>query len=61
MKPQTIREIEEQMADVMTSENIPYQPIVDEFHRLLSIMGNADGDELIALTLVAMVNSVREG
>jgi len=48
----TIPEIEEAMADViLTSE---YPAIVKEYERLLTIMGNVDGNEVIALVLCAV-------
>ena len=51
MKLNTIPEIEEAMAEVMTQPG--YELVVKRFHHLLNIMGNVDGDEVIALVLVA--------
>lgn len=51
---ETIAEIEDCMAEVMSMPR--YSSVQTEYHRLLSIMGNVDGDETIALTIVALVN-----
>ena len=45
----TIAEIEEHMAQVMLSSDYP--KIVAEYERRLKIMGNVDGNEVIALVL----------
>lgn len=51
----TIKEIEDAMADEI--ERPDYQAIALEYRRLLGIMGNVDGDEVISLVLTAF-NSV---
>ena len=51
---QTIREIEEAMANVLLHPS--YKATCDEYHRLLSIMGNVDGDEVISLVIVAALS-----
>jgi len=58
MKPKplnTIPDIEECMATVMLTSN--YQAILDEYHRLLSVMGNVDGDEIVAFVMVAILKA----
>jgi len=48
----TIEEIEDAVADVILEPD--YSKITQEFDRLLSIMGNVDGNEIIALVMVAI-------
>jgi len=49
----TIADIEGCMAHVMMQ---PIYPKVQaEFHRLLTVMGNVDGDEIIVLVMVAIL------
>jgi hypothetical protein len=48
----TIPEIEDAMADCILSEGYP--AVIAEYHRLLGIMGNVDGDEIVALVMVAI-------
>lgn len=47
----TIKDIEDAMADVILDPN--YERVREEYNKLLSIMGNVDGDEVIALVLLA--------
>ena len=47
----TISEIEDAMADIILDPQ--YQNTLIEYERLLSIMGNVDGNEVIALSLLA--------
>ena len=53
---ETVREIEAAMSDIMTDPMVRYEKIVAEYNRLLKIMGNVDGDEGIALALLAYDN-----
>lgn len=47
----SISSIEDRMADIMSEPKYPQ--VVEEYERLLKIMGNVDGAEVIALVLVA--------
>jgi len=51
---QTISEIEQAMSEIMLEPQ--YERIKHEYHRMLDIMGNVDGDEIIALVSVAIAN-----
>lgn len=51
---QKIKEIEEGMANVMLHSSYP--KTVTEFERLLAIMGNVDGNEVIALVILSCWN-----
>jgi hypothetical protein len=51
---QTIKDIEDAMADAMLHPL--YSAVIAEYQRLLAIMGNVDGDEVIALVMVALRN-----
>lgn len=48
----TVKTIEANMAHIIVDWE-PYTKVLQEFNRLLQIMGNVDGDEIIALVLVA--------
>jgi len=50
----TIKEIEEGMANVLLHPS--YDETRKEYHRLLFIMGNVDGDEIIALAILSCWN-----
>lgn len=50
----TIHEIKYAMSSAILHPK--YDAVKLEFHRLLSIMGNVDGDEVISLVLVAYGN-----
>lgn len=52
MAEDTIKTIEGNMAHIMLDWE-PYSKVVQEFHRLMKTMINVDGDEIIALVLVA--------
>lgn len=52
----TILEIEDGMNDIISDPMVRYERIVQEYNRMLSIMGNVDGDESIALALLAYDN-----
>lgn len=56
----TRKEIKETMAFLMVdwgADGIPVYPrIVEEYERLLKIMGNVDDNEVIALVLLAACN-----
>lgn len=51
----TIVEIEDIMAEIMLHP--AYMTVEAEYERLLAIMGNVDGNEVVALVLVALVNT----
>lgn len=51
----TIREIEDGMADILI-EYPEYHKIVGEYHRMRSIMGNLDSDEIVSLIILSMRN-----
>jgi hypothetical protein len=51
----TVKEIEEQMANVIVDWPL-YQKYKKEHERLLEVMGNVDGDETIVLPIVALLN-----
>lgn len=51
---QTIPEIEDAMAEVLLHP--AYSVTQAEYHRLLNIMSNVDGDEVIALVILACWN-----
>jgi hypothetical protein len=55
----TIVEIEAGMADLIAI-NPKYDQVVREYYRLLKIMGNVDGDEIIALVMLADENVQRD-
>ena len=46
--------IENEMAEVILS--YPYEAIVKEYEDLLRVMGNVDGNEVVALVLLALRN-----
>ena len=46
--------IENEMAEVMLS--CPYEAIVKEYECLLKVMGNVDGNEVVAMVLLAFRN-----
>ena len=49
-----VADIEDAMADVINAPS--YANILAEYRRLLKIMGNVDGDEIVALVIVAELN-----
>lgn len=51
----SIADIEGCMAHVMMQAMYP--KILAEFHRLLAIMGNVDGDEIVPLVMVAVLET----
>jgi hypothetical protein len=57
---ETIKDIETEMGRIMVEGSPPYDKIMVEYERLLSIMGNVDGNEVIALVLLALHNVEKE-
>jgi len=56
---QTITEIEDAMADIIEASVYPF--VLKEYHRMLEIMGNVDGDEIVALVLAAAHSNDNKG
>lgn len=54
-QPDTIKTIEEDMAELIVEWD-KYPRVLAEYHRLLTIMGNIDGDEVCALMMCAAAN-----
>lgn len=52
----TVPEIEDGMACIALEHAAKYEAVKKEYHRLLEIMGNVDGDEIILLLMVAQEN-----
>jgi hypothetical protein len=55
----TREEIEAELERVM--EDLDFPRMTLEYERLLGIMGNVEGDEIIALVVLAVEHYVREG
>jgi hypothetical protein len=52
------RELEELERDLKDYQDYSvFPPLVKEYSRLLNILGNVDGDEIIALVLIALNNA----
>lgn len=52
---ETVKQIEDGMAEILLTPSYP--AVQAEYNRLLGIMGNVDGDEVISLVLLAVTNA----
>lgn len=54
----SIPEIEDAMADVVMHPK--YLDCITEYNRMLSVMGNVDGNEIVALCILAWLRSIND-
>lgn len=58
MEKHTKEELETRLNLTMASPQ--FSDVIGEYARLLSILGNVDGDEIVALALIARMNVWKE-